>query len=504
MMPPALEELEAALGPQAAHYTPMPIARRMARAVVQPLCRGREPEAILRLRVLDPAVGSGRFLLAALEVLAEATGRPGQMRSRVAERCLFGADVEPAAAALARRAVSEAAGCPPEALAGHIAVADSLLADLPATFGVPGFQAVLANPPWESYSGRHAAPISAARKRALGGRFAAFRRWPSAHGAFLELAARLLVPGGRAAVLVPHQVCHLAGYAAARRAAGAGCAFDPPAQPLGEGCFEGVVQPAAVLFLRRPEGHGAEPTPQLPAGHGPTADVVERMGRFAPAPREAFGDIGVHSGNSARRILHDRPGEGRAAVREGRCIRPFALDPPRRWLEVEPELPPGRYCTIRPLGAYRAARIVLRQTADRPVAARHRAATYFRNSVLACFGVPGLDDRALAGLLNSSLMAFYHRACHADSRQRTFPQVKVAHLRALPLARDAAGLVPLVARLERLAASDAAGAAWREALAALDGAVFDLYGLSAQQRRHVAEATSPFGWRGKAKGRGRG
>ncbi len=472
------------------HYTPMPIVRRAVTAALEPLCRQRGAADILRLRILDPAVGSGRFLLAALDVLAEAAGHIAEGRAAIVRRCLFGVDVCPEAASLARRRLAEAAGVEEGDLRANIMTADALLADLPLTLGVEAFDAILANPPWISYSGRQAAAIAPQRRRELARRYAAFRQWPTTHGAFLELAARLLAPGGRAALVLPEQVCHLAGYGAAREAALERCRFDPPPEPLGEDRFPGVTQPAALVFLHRPDpGCRAERRPGLSSAPTPyddlTARILARIERHPPAPPESFGDPGVHSGNSARLIIHTEPGPGRAPVREGRCIRAFGLAPAQKWLDVQPDLPDSHYCTIRPLATYRRARILIRQTAHRPIAAPHVQPTYFRNSILACYGVPGLDDTVLLGLLNSTLVAWWHRVRHADSRQRAFPQVKVSHLRALPLARDAASLGPLAARLGAL---DPESSAFARARRRLDAAVFQVYGLSEDEASHMAAA----------------
>lgn len=501
----AFEALEAAVQSQArglgAHYTPHEIVERVVRTALGPLCAGRAPHEISALRVLDPAVGSGRFLVAALDFLARAAGSGGRARARIARECLYGTDVDPRAAALARQAVATAAGLSPGELARHIVVGDSLLADPAALLGLGAFDAVLTNPPWISYSGRHAGALEAARRRRLTERFVSFRGWPTTHGAFLELAADLLRPGGRAALVVPQQMCHLAGYEPARRAARAICRFEPPPEALGERRFKGVVQPAAVLYLRR--GTGGEAGEWAGGGtlaHGEEVRAfLDQMRRHPPAPRGTFRDPGVHTGNSAALVLHDEPGEGRVPVREGRCIRAFWLDAPRRWLEAAPRLPAGRYCRIGRPEACLGARILLRQTASRPVAARHTAPAYFRNSVLACYGVPGLDDAALLGLLNSAPVAFYHRCCHADSGQRAFPQVKVGHLQALPLARDAAALAPLVLRLEALAAGPrTCEAEWAAALRQLDRLACQAYGLSGS-----AEA-SVMGWaEAERQGRGR-
>src|SRR5207253_151179 len=53
-------------------YTPQPIADFVVRRTLGPLVRGLPPEDILRLRIVDPAMGSGAFLVAACRYLAAA------------------------------------------------------------------------------------------------------------------------------------------------------------------------------------------------------------------------------------------------------------------------------------------------------------------------------------------------------------------------------------------------------------------------------------------------
>src|SRR5207249_9447410 len=53
-------------------YTPQPIADYLVRRTLAPLIRDAAPERILELRVVDPAMGSGAFLVAACRYLAAA------------------------------------------------------------------------------------------------------------------------------------------------------------------------------------------------------------------------------------------------------------------------------------------------------------------------------------------------------------------------------------------------------------------------------------------------
>ncbi len=78
-----------------------------------------------------------------------------------------------------------------------------------------------------------------------------------------------------------------------------------------------------------------------------------------------------------------------------------------------------------PLGGAAALEVVPIRIADFVV--------LFRNSVLACFGAPDHDDDYLIGVLNSEYVARLYRNSFRDARQRAFPQIKIAALRALPV-----------------------------------------------------------------------
>jgi hypothetical protein len=100
-------------------YTPRPLTEYLVRRTLSPLTREASSVDILALRVLDPAMGSGAFLVAACRYLAQAYEtalvREGTVatadlterdragfRRTVAQRCLFGVDLNPMAVQLAR------------------------------------------------------------------------------------------------------------------------------------------------------------------------------------------------------------------------------------------------------------------------------------------------------------------------------------------------------------------------------------------------------------------
>lgn len=100
-------------------YTPRSLTEYLVRRSLSPLTADATPDGILALRVLDPAMGSGAFLVAACRYLAHAyesslvrsgvvapadisdTDRAGFRRS-IAQRCLYGVDLNPMAVQLAR------------------------------------------------------------------------------------------------------------------------------------------------------------------------------------------------------------------------------------------------------------------------------------------------------------------------------------------------------------------------------------------------------------------
>jgi len=120
---------------------------------------------------------------------------------------------------------------------------------------------------------------------------------------------------------------------------------------------------------------------------------------------------------------------------------------------LRPNLGEKEYCRIGKPERYLSTPILLRQTAERPIAARHQPTAYFRNSVLACNGVAGVPDEVLVAVLNSELIGSWYSQRFKDSSQRTFPQVKIKALRELPqfpignLALEAHGGVDIRTRI---------------------------------------------------------
>ena len=128
-------------------YTPRSLTEFLVRRTLAPIVHDAASERILALRVLDPAMGSGAFLVAACRYLAtayeQALVREGvlaaadvveddraRFRRAIAQKCLFGVDLNPMAVQLGRLSLwlaTLAADKPLSFLDHHLRSGDSLV-----------------------------------------------------------------------------------------------------------------------------------------------------------------------------------------------------------------------------------------------------------------------------------------------------------------------------------------------------------------------------------------
>ncbi len=464
-------------------YTP----RSLAEELVQRLPQGPRPEQGGGRSVVDPACGDGELLIAVL--------RSGRIARGAARYALFGFDVDPDACRAARARLSREAGLPAGALDANIRCADALD---PRTAWPRGAD-VVANPPWGSFSGRQAQRGDRPASTRAGG-------WPSLHGAFLtRIADHIGAYRASASVLVPASLLELGGYAAVRRAVTRNSALVGAPRELGEQRFRGVIEPAALVVLAgsASPGRGSEAawTALEPSDAAWCAALAGRP-RLAA---EAFADVGVHTGNAARELVSRNAAPAVANLREGRDVHAFALGAPRARLETELTPTPQRRFRIAPHERYTSFPILVRQTADRPIAALHTRPTYFRNSALGVRSVPELDPAFVVAILNGPVATAWHRATFIDARQRAFPQVKVAPLRSqpFPITRRAEN-PPLhdgLARAARQAQAQAGEEGHARRLAELAAAALAAFELDAAAVEQLTTWLAPRPVRADARGR---
>ena len=128
------------------YYTPDYIVRYIVENTLAPLCEGKTVDEILSLKILDPATGSGHFLVGVVDYLAEelithpdaplmtettdAETELAYWRRRVVESCVYGVDLNPMAVELAKLSLwlhTVAKGEPLSFLDHHIRCGNSLV-----------------------------------------------------------------------------------------------------------------------------------------------------------------------------------------------------------------------------------------------------------------------------------------------------------------------------------------------------------------------------------------
>jgi hypothetical protein len=187
-----------------------------------------------------------------------------------------------------------------------------------------------------------------------------------------------------------------------------------------------------VLVDRNGGATGFSPAPGEEWYTSPSRKVLKHMSEIHLVIT-GFSDPGVHTGNIARKLVLKRPSGRSVPLLEGRQVHSFRCEKPRRWLEVSYEPGEGEYFRVSADEVYQGTDIVLRQTASRPVAARHIFRCHFRNSILALRTPRDISVEYLLGVLNSVAAGFLYQALSFESRQRAFPQIKVGLLRSLPI-----------------------------------------------------------------------
>lgn len=163
------------------YYTPTYIVSFIVRKVFGGKLAALNPEAIRKLRVLDPACGSGSFLTKAFESLTESlrAADPEQFRQKrlgsdekvihtiqdlIIEHCLYGVDVDGRATNIAKlnlllKAMEDESVRPHKLpqLENNIFIGDSIEESNPLSFDWSGtfpepFDAVIGNPPYIAWS----------------------------------------------------------------------------------------------------------------------------------------------------------------------------------------------------------------------------------------------------------------------------------------------------------------------------------------------------------------
>jgi N-6 DNA Methylase/TaqI-like C-terminal specificity domain len=590
------------------YYTPSYIVDYIVRNTVGKALEGRVPDEGKAVRVVDPACGSGSFLLGAYQYLLDwhleqyekddpaklsrqrqppvFRGRHGEWRLTAQKKkqilldSIFGVDLDAQAIEVSKLSLllkvlegetDETVNAAlklfhdralPD-LGRNIRHGNSLVAPDYRTFGqltIPaleedelspfdwsdafpkvfadgGFDVVIGNPPYLSFAGRQAIEIPDKLRNYYNEKYES-AGWPTAHSLFFERALRR-ISNRFVAFIVPDQLGHLAGYGSIREIASreGGLA---EVRYWGERVFKGVTTPALTFVVDKSRhgcqtsifGRDGSESSGVVAGmqewvFSPSADLLRRLRTDAFSLGELVGDFGIRTTAAKEQVvdLADARGKVLPAL-EGKRVQRYVCEPPEIGVRLDSRKP--LHGTTNE-GRFKAAVFLIRQTAAFPIVGPHEHATHFRNSLLGLFApTDGLHVNYLVALLNSRLMRFLYMESTREAQQRTFPQVKLAALRALPMRKiDLAStadkerhdeLVRLVddalqtqkrtTKEKNPIRKEAIQHTFQQLDRDIDRRVFELYGLSVEEiglvdRRLASllpEGERPKSWRPEASG----
>lgn len=191
-----------------AYYTPPVIVKYIVETSIEEKCKNLSFDEILDLKICDPAMGTGRFLISAVEKLTSKLSflnnnpkvTKEDLYHKVIKNCVFGIDKDPIALAITKAYFHTSFNIKLSEL-DNIICADTLLDTLPNNFN---FDIVIGNPPWQSFGLRNAKAMDSMEQNVLKERYPDSAEYKiSLYAVFMEKALRLTKTDGINSFIVP-------------------------------------------------------------------------------------------------------------------------------------------------------------------------------------------------------------------------------------------------------------------------------------------------------------
>lgn len=474
-------------------FTPPKLIEELLRSALDPVVGERlqgstnRADALLGLRICDPACGTGNFLLAAARRLANELMRirGGELipaLTDVCRHCIHGVDCDPLAIDLCRAAIGKECGgkLAWATLENRIRVGDALEAKDGARFDV-----VLGNPPYGT-------KVSATSKTRLRTLFPAVSKAGNSAAWFVARACEMMRADGRVGLVMPKSITYSHAWAGVRELIGPRLIS---AADVGR-AWSGVrLEQVLVTF--------AGSTRPIPSDSVVTTDIIPTG--LSSTDSQLLEQILRASRSTLSSVCFTRRGsniQGRAQIAgslgllAGKDIAEFA--PTRSTRFIDPEtIPPSRLRVAEP-GQAVFQNIVAHLT--RPTDHIRLIGTVVDQRV-ACLDTVNLiymksaqiTSAVVCGLLMSDLVNWFVHVCVYNRAVRTmhfdnfvFAKIPMPELNRLaPLTRTCATLLN-----DRFSED-----AWRE----LNELVFNAYGIGHPQREAITKMH-----KARVAGKGRG
>lgn len=464
----------------------------------------RLDDALARLKICDPAIGTGGFALGLLDDIVRVRHRLDASRSRYAlkwhtiQHTLHGIDIDPVNLEIVRMrlwlsllaeqpALETLPDLPPNFVAGNALVITGEVAQLFQT----RFDLIIGNPPWVTL-----------RRATLDPALADYYQQHYTTGfklnlfaLFVELGLKQLPPRGILSLLVPSRLLDTPSYHGLRQQF-VGTYTILGIDTVPSRLFADIVAEQIILRLEK------SPTQQttIPVGtfqqaqrrHIPLAQVMQHpnltvnihcspralsiVAAFQQRPHILLGDIcDVHVGmmiKHKQRMLRDTPPTPTPIV-TGRDLTQHLIRK-RRYFEVDKvEIFGG---TKRPIKHQESPKLLLRKTGQTLVCAYDNQATFAEQSVyLVLLRAHSFDLRFLSAVLNSKLLTYYFRN-ELITNPQAYPYLQHYDVRKLPIPRlNQREQAPYIQQVDDILRQPAQ---MSPALAEIDRLMYGWYGLT--------------------------
>ncbi|HSV96092.1 MAG TPA: TaqI-like C-terminal specificity domain-containing protein [Spirochaetota bacterium] len=483
------------------YFTPRDIVDYIVSRALAPV-----PGADLPL-ILDPACGSGQFLIAAYALLSCSGNRRGSMRRNTEELIhhrIHGIDNDQVAASICRWNLSRVSGINESEIKNihnNNYLFKSLRGD--SRDEAAGYTAVIGNPPWGSR-------LSADERRAARERFSSAGSGINTFTLFIERTRRLLAPGGTMAFLLPEAYLNIGAHSASRRQVLDHMRILDIAA-WGER-FRGVFAPSVSFIAAREDSASARSRhvvriSSAPAGGSATATLIPQA-QYDSTPQNIFNIhysrravelisrmedegcfylkgsarffLGVVTGDNPHHLRDARSEDAPDPIIVGRDLSQYRIDFSGHHFRFDP----GALQQVAPRQLYLTPnKLLYKFIGRRLVFALDTEGRYSLNNVNAF--IPGdkmLEPECLLALLNSRLMQYYY--------EKNFFTVKVlrGNLERLPLRTADGGTRRKIRSLVRRVMESPDSGAGMRSRETIEDIVFSIYGIGDAEAARISEA----------------
>jgi hypothetical protein len=218
--------------------------------------------------------------------------------------------------------------------------------------------------------------------------------------------------------------------------------------------------------------------------------IVESLKQLAPMSSVLRGHTGIRSRiGQANIVATDFPGGSswQAGLVSGSQVSRHAIDWQGHYLNTDRD---NLFAGGHDASIIKSAKILVRQTGDRPIAALDRRGFYHLNNIHSfapAKNVAGADLSFLAGLINSSFWLYLYQLKSREAG-RVLAQIDIEMLESMPLPASMQ-FVPMVAALVEHRLNRAEDADSRHLAAkfdrAIDRVVYEMYNMSNEQIAYI-------------------